>query len=189
MAAVATSFICYHYSTLAYSNSETALYIYVCRRRKLTPALEDIDLLPPNTGTPLPSASLPSPPRWKQHRQQRQAKKRKDAARTALDTLPALRTYVIWYDKIKWYTQLQVRTDNYLPCFVLFTLPALRTYVAWYNTMKWYRQLQVRTDNQLSCFLFFLFFASLLLSSLWTSCGLRCRPFSPPVRAFSSYRA
>ena len=32
------------------------------------------------------------------------------------------------------------------------------------------------------------FFVSLLLSSFWTRCGLRCHPF-PPVRAFSSYRA
>ena len=31
----------------------------------------------------------------------------------------------------------------------------------------------------------FYLFVSLLLSSLWTSCGLRCRPFYPPVRAFS----
>ena len=34
------------------------------------------------------------------------------------------------------------------------------------------------------------FSVSLLLSSFfWTSCGLRCRPFSPSVRAFSFYRA
>ena len=33
-------------------------------------------------------------------------------------------------------------------------------------------------------YLFIYFFVSLLLSSFWTSCGLRCRPF-PPVRAFS----
>ena len=29
------------------------------------------------------------------------------------------------------------------------------------------------------------FVISLLLSSFWTSCGLRCRPFFPPVHAFS----
>ena len=37
--------------------------------------------------------------------------------------------------------------------------------------------------------LFSLFFhASLLISSFWTSCGLRYRPF-PPVRAFNFHRA
>ena len=33
------------------------------------------------------------------------------------------------------------------------------------------------------------FFFSLALSSLWTSRGHRCRPFSPPVLAFNFYRA
>ena len=36
---------------------------------------------------------------------------------------------------------------------------------------------------------FFFFFVTLLLSSFWTSCGHRCRPFSPPVLAFNFYRA
>ena len=35
--------------------------------------------------------------------------------------------------------------------------------------------------------LFFIY--SFLLSSFWTRCGLRCGPFSLPVRAFSFYRA
>ena len=52
----------------------------------------------------------------------------------------------------------------------------------------------VRHENKIhtvrSIFLHSYFFSvSLLLSSFWTSCGLRCRPFSPPVRAFSVYRA
>ena len=33
------------------------------------------------------------------------------------------------------------------------------------------------------------YIVSLLLSSFWTSCGLRCHLFSPPVRAFSFNRA
>ena len=33
------------------------------------------------------------------------------------------------------------------------------------------------------------FFCTPLLSSFWTSRGHRCRPFSPPVLAFNSYRA
>ena len=37
--------------------------------------------------------------------------------------------------------------------------------------------------------MFLSFFVSLLLSSFWTSSGLRCGPFSPPVRAFNFYRA
>ena len=37
---------------------------------------------------------------------------------------------------------------------------------------------------------FFLFFSlKLLLSSFWTSCGHRCRPFSPPVLAFNFFIA
>ena len=34
-----------------------------------------------------------------------------------------------------------------------------------------------------------LFFVSFLFSSLRTSCGLRCRPVFPPVRAFRYYHA
>ena len=45
-----------------------------------------------------------------------------------------------------------------------------------------------QSSRQRVIFFFFLFF-SLVLSSFWTSCGLRCRPFSPPLRAFSLYRA
>ena len=33
--------------------------------------------------------------------------------------------------------------------------------------------------------IFFFFFRTLILSSFWTSRGHRCRPFSPPVLAFS----
>ena len=36
---------------------------------------------------------------------------------------------------------------------------------------------------------FFFFFSRFYFSSFWTSCGLRCRPFFPPVRAFSFYLA
>ena len=38
-------------------------------------------------------------------------------------------------------------------------------------------------------FLFVSLFLTLLLSSFWTSRGHRCRPFFPPVLAFSFYRA
>ena len=39
------------------------------------------------------------------------------------------------------------------------------------------------------CFFSFVFFHTHLLSSFWTSRGHRCRPFSPPVVAFTFYRA
>ena len=35
----------------------------------------------------------------------------------------------------------------------------------------------------------YIYFLTLLLSSFWTSRGHRCRPFCPPVLAFSFYRA
>ena len=46
-------------------------------------------------------------------------------------------------------------------------------------------------ELSISCtFLFFLFsFCTLSLSSLWTSRGHRCHPFSSPVLAFNFYRA
>ena len=34
-----------------------------------------------------------------------------------------------------------------------------------------------------------IFFVALVLASFWTSCGHRCRPFSPSVLAFNFYRA
>ena len=49
------------------------------------------------------------------------------------------------------------------------------------------RDLKVQTE--IPALFFFFFFAHVLLSSVCTSRGYRCRPFSPPVLAFNFYRA
>ena len=52
-----------------------------------------------------------------------------------------------------------------------------------------YRGTTIDWDTCTYMYCLFRFFLTLLLSSLWTSRGNRCRPFSPLVIAFNFYRA
>ena len=80
-----------------------------------------------------------------------------------------------------------IYTCHQVPCTYV-----LRTNITWYMPVD--QPVHTRyqdarfVSHMLSLFKSMFFFVLFLLSSFWTSCGLRCRPFSPPVRrAFSLY--